>query len=73
MIATPLNRSRIKCRIHHLLHENYNHDLKDLFKRAVVASIKSSPLAEFYAALVSKGIRPERARLTLAQKIATIL
>jgi transposase len=40
------------------LNENCNHDLKNLFKgAAVVASIKPGPLAEFYAALVSKGMR----------------
>jgi transposase len=56
------------------LNENYNHDLKDLFKgAAVVASIKAGPFAEFYAALLAKGIRPEMARLTLARKIATIV
>ncbi|HTP69164.1 MAG TPA: hypothetical protein VMJ35_09700, partial [Dongiaceae bacterium] len=42
------------------LNENYNHDLKNLFKgAAVVASIKPGPFAEFYAALVGKGMRPE--------------
>ena len=56
------------------LNENCNHDLKNLFKgAAVVASIKSGPLSEFYAALVAKGMRPEMARLTLARKIATIV
>jgi transposase len=56
------------------LNENCNHDLKNLFKgAAVVASLKRGPLAEFYAALLSKGMRPEMARLTLARKIATIV
>jgi transposase len=56
------------------LNENCNHDLKNLFKgAAVVASIKPGPLAEFYGALVAKGMRPEMARLTLARKIATIV
>ncbi len=56
------------------LNENCNHDLKNLFKgAAVVASIKRGPFAEFYAALVAKGMRPEMARLTLARKIATIV
>ena len=56
------------------LNENYNHDLKNLFKgAAVVASIKRGPFAEFYAALVGNGMRPEMARLTLARKIATIV
>src|SRR5215831_3847560 len=56
------------------LNENCNHDLKNLFKgAAVVASTKSGPLEEFYAALLGKGMRPEMARLTLARKIATIV
>ena len=56
------------------LNENCNHDLKNLFKSAaVVASSKSGPFQEFYAALVAKGMRPEMARLTLARKIATIV
>ena len=56
------------------LNQNCNHDLKNLFKgAAVVASIKPGPFAEFYAALVAKGMRPEIARLTLARKIATIV
>jgi transposase len=45
------------------LNKNYNHDLKNLFKSAViVASTKPSPFEEFYAALVAKGMRPEMAR-----------
>ena len=56
------------------LNRNCNHDLKNLFKgAAVVASSKPGPFAEFYAALVGKGMRPEMARLTLARKIATIV
>jgi len=56
------------------LNKNYNHDLKNLFKSAaVVASSKPGPFEEFYAALISKGMRPEIARLTLARKIATIV
>ena len=56
------------------LNENCNHDLKNLFKgAALVASIKRGPFAEFYTALVAKGMRPEMARLTLARKIATIV
>ena len=56
------------------LNENCNHDLKNLFKgAAVMASSKPGPFADFYAALVAKGMRPEMARLTLARKIATIV
>ena len=39
----------------------------------MVASVTPGPLAEFYAALVAKGMRSEMARLTLARKIATIV
>jgi len=50
------------------LNRNCNHELKNLFKgAAVVASSKRGPFAEFYAALVAKGMRPEMARLTLAR------
>src|SRR5215510_4411215 len=53
---------------------NCNHDLKNLFKdAAAVASSKPDPFADFYAALVAKGMKPEMARLTLARKIATIV
>jgi transposase len=56
------------------LNENCNHDLKNLFKgAAIVASTKPGPFEEFYAALLTKGMRPEMARLTLARKIATIV
>ena len=56
------------------LNRNCNHDLKNLFKgAAVVASSKPGPFAQFHAALVAKGMRPEMARLTLARKIATIV
>ena len=56
------------------LNENCNHDLKNLFKgAAVIASSKPGPFQEFYAELLTKGMRPEMARLTLARKIATIV
>src|SRR3989475_3873316 len=56
------------------LNRNCNHDLKNLFKgAAIVASSKAGPFQEFYTALLTKGIRPEMARLTLARKIATIV
>jgi len=56
------------------LNRNCNHDLKNLFKgAAILASSKPGPFQEFYTALLTKGIRPEMARLTLARKIATIV
>jgi len=55
------------------LNENHNHDLKNLFKSAaIIASNKPGPFQEFYGALLTKGMRPEMARLTLARKIAAI-
>jgi transposase len=55
------------------LNENHNHDLKNLFKSAaILASNKPGPFQEFYGALLTKGMRPEMARLTLARKIAAI-
>jgi hypothetical protein len=56
------------------LNRNCNHDLKNLFKgAAIVASSKPGPFQEFYTTLLTNGIRPEMARLTLARKIATIV
>jgi transposase len=56
------------------LNRNYNHDLKNLFKgAAIVAASKPGPFAEFYGKLLTTGMRPEMARLTLARKIATIV
>lgn len=56
------------------LNRDCNHDLKNIFKgAAIVAASKPGPFAEFYAALLAKGMRPEMARLTLARKIATIV
>jgi transposase len=55
------------------LNRNCNHYLKNVFKgAAIVASSKPGPFQEFYTALLTKGIRPEMARLTLARKIAAI-
>jgi hypothetical protein len=47
------------------LNRTCNHDLKNLFKgAAIVASSKPDPFQEFYTTLLTKGIRPEMARLT---------
>lgn len=67
-----LQRSKKKQSIRGL-NSNHNHDLKNIFKGAsAVAAVKSGPFREFYAAQISKGIRPEMARLSLARKIAAI-
>jgi hypothetical protein len=45
------------------LHDNHNHDLKNLFKGAAIsASTRPGPLHDFYVALMEKGTM---ARLTL--------
>jgi transposase len=55
------------------LNENHNHDLKSIFQGAAVkASSVAGPFHEFYTALLTKGMNPAMARLTLARKIATI-
>jgi len=64
------NRERITVRG---LSDNYNKDLKNLFKGAAIsASTRPGPLHDFYVALIAKGMRPTMARLTLARKIVTI-
>ena len=55
------------------LNRDHYPELKSIFKgAAIIAATKLGPFQEFYTALVSKGIRPEMARLTLARKIAAI-
>ncbi len=70
ILQTPRAKKQISIRG---LNQNCNHDLKNLFKgAAIVASSKPGPFQEFYTTLLTQGIRPEMARLTLARKIATI-
>jgi transposase len=55
------------------LNSNHNHDLKNIFKgAAMTASVSAGPFHDFYEALLTKGMRPTMARLTLARKIAAI-
>jgi len=55
------------------LNQNHNHDLKGIFKGAAVkASSVAGPFHDFYTALLTQGMKPTMARLTLARKIATI-
>jgi len=47
--------------------------MKKIFKStAMSASRCAGPLQDFYAGLLSKGMKPDMARLTLARKIAAI-
>jgi len=55
------------------LNENHNHDMKAIFKSAAtMASSREGPFRDFYQGLLSKGMKPAMARLTLARKMATI-
>jgi transposase len=55
------------------LNANHNHDLKNIFKGAATrAAITPGPLQDYYAALLSRGMKSSMARLTLARKIAAI-
>jgi hypothetical protein len=55
------------------LNQNHNHEMKSIFKAtALSASQCAGPLQDFYAGLLTKGMKPEMARLTLARKIAAI-
>ena len=52
---------------------NHNHDLKAIFKSAAtMASSREGPFHDFYQGLLTQGMRPAMARLTLARKIAAI-
>jgi hypothetical protein len=52
------------------LSDNYNRDLKNLFKSTAISASTPGPLRDFYLALLAKGLRPTMARLTLGRKIA---
>jgi transposase len=55
------------------LNQDYNHDLKDIFKGAATrVSCSHGPLHDFYENLLAQGRKPAMARLTLARKIAAI-
>jgi transposase len=55
------------------LNQNHNHDMKAVFKSAaIMASGGEGPFHDFYQGLLTKGMEPAMARLTLARKIAAI-
>jgi transposase len=55
------------------LNQNHNHDMKAIFKSAAtMASSREGAFHEFYQGLLTKGMDPVMARLTLARKIAAI-
>lgn len=56
------------------LNRNHNPLLKSIFKAAATAaSAKPGPLKDLYDACVTRGTKPELARVTLARKIAAIV
>ena len=55
------------------LNQNHNHDMKAVFKSAAtMASSREGAFRDFYQRLLTKGMEPAMARLTLARKIAAI-
>jgi transposase len=55
------------------LNQNHNHDMKAVFKSAAaMACGGEGPFHDFYQGLLTKGMEPAMARLTLARKIAAI-
>ena len=53
---------------------NHNHDLKNIFKSAATqGSASKDPLGDFHQNLLTSGMKPPMARLTLARKIAAIV
>lgn len=55
------------------LNRNGNRVLKEVLKgAAVAATVRSGPLQDWYRSMITRGIRPELARVTLARKFAAI-
>src|SRR6185503_20294488 len=55
------------------LNRNHNRVLKNVFKGAAnAASVRSGALQEWYQRLLTRGLREELARVTLARKLAAI-
>jgi transposase len=55
------------------LNRNHNRVLKDVFKGAAIAAIgRPGPLQDLYRGMLSRGLREELARVTLARKLAVI-
>src|SRR5450756_2931712 len=53
------------------LNQNHNHDMKAIFKSAAtMASSREGPFHDFYQGLLTKGMKPAMARVTLTRKIA---
>lgn len=51
------------------LRQDYNRTLKHVFKSAALTASRYEPFKSCYAELLSRGLRPELARVTVARKI----
>jgi transposase len=55
------------------LNQNHNRVLKNVFRSAANgATGRPGPLQDFYKGMIERGMRPERARITLARKLAAL-
>jgi transposase len=54
------------------LNPNHNRRLKAVFKSAAVGALKEEEFASYYRGMMSRGMRPEMARLSVARKLASI-
>jgi transposase len=55
------------------LNRNHNRIIKNVFRSAANAATgRAGPLQDFYQAMIARGMRPERARVSLARKIAAL-
>lgn len=54
------------------LNRNHNPQLKQVFKGAALAALRSPAVKTYYQQLVDNGTRPELARVSLARKLAAI-
>ncbi len=71
-VAAQLQRSKKPQQVRGL-NQNHNHDRKAIFKSAAtMASSREGAFHDFYQGLLTKGMEPAMARLTLARKIAAI-
>ena len=55
------------------LNQNYNRELKDVFKGAATAATgRPGPLRDYYETRIDRGMREELARVTLTRKLAAL-
>lgn len=55
------------------MNRNHNRVVKDVFKgAATAAATRAGPLQDWYQGLITRGLREELARVTLARKLAAL-